>query len=139
MGFLSIFGKIIIGLSAIGFVITIFEAISRQNGLLGLAAIASLLGGIYIGYLGIAVNEVHSGSFPMLHANDDTTQLSERVARLEEALNLKTNHRKGNPPAENLRLAIKTCPNCNQPLTFLARQNNLCDFCGKEIIPGSTT
>jgi hypothetical protein len=58
MGFLSIFGKLIIAFSVIGFLIGIDAALNLGSVDIGGASILALIGGFYLGYLGVKVDKL---------------------------------------------------------------------------------
>lgn len=58
MGFLKGFGILIIVLSIAGFVYALYESSVLSSSLVALVAIFSLVGGIYVGYLGIVVEDL---------------------------------------------------------------------------------
>lgn len=56
MAFLSDFGKIIIAVSVIGCVCGLYEGAVLSNGFIGVISVLGLVGGCYVGYLGVKID-----------------------------------------------------------------------------------
>jgi hypothetical protein len=79
MGFLSTFGKIIIGLSVLGSLYGVYDSFVLASNTIGFLAFIGLIGGVYIGYLGIKVDEVDGGAY----SASQIVKLEQRLNKLE--------------------------------------------------------
>jgi hypothetical protein len=88
MGLLRYFGIFIIVISVIGFLTALYYASVLSSGLIAVAAVFSLLGGIYAGYLGIAVDELQEGGYSRISSYPaiSTEKLEDRVKSIEALL-----------------------------------------------------
>lgn len=83
MSFLSVVGKIIIGLTVISFFIGMWEALVLGSLLVAGLAVLGLIGGVYVGSLGVKVDEINEIA-TISHTLRRVEQLEEKVKALEK-------------------------------------------------------
>jgi hypothetical protein len=85
MGFLRIWGWLIVVFTVIGFIIGLHEAAVLSNGVIAVISILGLLGGLYIGYLGPKIEDLESNP----NLGGTLEGLEKRIQTLEGRLNTK--------------------------------------------------
>lgn len=86
MGFLSAFGKVVIVLSVIGFSVGLYESSVLGNVIVAALAFFGLVGGIYVGTLGIRVDELDAGNHSDYDQYSKASQLETRLDELTKRI-----------------------------------------------------